>query len=145
MVGSLYAGTELFAHKLMGIPGAQSTKSLQLTRRSSKSWLGDDEGDSYDPFVDIGDDFSGDADDLQANLIRDKRATLFANINRIIDLLQPSTPSAILIAACDELVGLTEERLILPLTRGCEQLGMLESTSDMGLDSHFVTSHGMLA
>ena len=86
--------------------GSETTQSLQLTRRSHKSWLGDDEDDTNDPFAEIGDDFSGDVDDLEANLIRDKRATLYASISRIVDLLQPSASAAALVAACDELVSL---------------------------------------
>ncbi len=89
--------------------GSNSTQSLQLTRRSNKSWLGDEEDDTSDPFAEIGDDFSGGADDLEANLLRDQRATLCGNISRIVDSLQPATPAAALIAGCDELV-----RFILP-------------------------------
>ena len=86
-------------------------QSLQLTRRSNKSWhLGDEEeNDAHDPFSEIGDDFDGDADDLETNLLRDKWATLCSNISRLVDLLQPSTPAASLIVACDDLVSFLME------------------------------------
>ena len=64
-----------------------------------------DEGDSHDPFAEIGDDFIGEASDLEANLIRDKRATLCTSIAQIVDKLQPSSDPIALVKACDELVS----------------------------------------
>ncbi|KAK4686255.1 hypothetical protein P7C73_g3874, partial [Tremellales sp. Uapishka_1] len=108
------------------ILGARTgTQSLQLTRRSNKSWLGDDDGEDGDPFAEIDDDFDG--EDLEANLLRDKRATLWADVNRLVDLLQPSAGSQSLKGPCDEL------------------LELFENSPDMGVESHFVASQGMLA
>ncbi|WWD18350.1 hypothetical protein CI109_102800 [Kwoniella shandongensis] len=100
--------------------------SLQLTRRANTSWQGSDgEDDAADPFAEIEDDF--DTEDLEANLLRDKRATLFATVNKLIDRLGVGTPSEILRASCDEL------------------LALLENTPEMGVESQFVAQHGMIA
>ena len=74
-----------------------------MTQRSNRSWSMDD--DDHDPFAEIEDDFSAGEDDLEAQLLRDKRATLCSNVNRIIDVFEPSTPPAELQQACDELVS----------------------------------------
>jgi hypothetical protein len=58
-----------------------------------------------DPFAEIEGDFSGEADDLEANILRDKRATLCASVGRIIDILQPGKGMEDLKVACDELVS----------------------------------------
>ncbi|KAL7423239.1 Protein kinase of the Mitotic Exit Network [Cryptotrichosporon argae] len=102
-----------------------SRDTLQLTRRSNRSWQEDEEDDDADPFAEINDDF--DAEDLEANILRDKRATLCASVNRVVDQMQVDTPQATLRTVCDEL------------------LSMFENAPDMGLESHFVASHGMLA
>ncbi|GFZ45328.1 non-specific serine/threonine protein kinase [Saitozyma sp. JCM 24511] len=109
--------------------GSRSTTSLQLTRRSNRSWLGDEEGDQSDPFAEIDDELEFGADDIAANLLRDKRATLCASVSRLIEKLDPTagTAGGGLRETCDEL------------------LGMLEGSPEMGLESHFVASHGMLA
>ncbi|KAK8858460.1 hypothetical protein IAR55_002687 [Kwoniella newhampshirensis] len=105
---------------------AGSTPSLQLTRRANTSWQGSDgDDDAADPFAEIDDDF--DTEDLEANLLRDKRATLFASVNKLIDGLGVSMPAATLRANCDEL------------------LVLLDNTPEMGLEAHFVAQHGMLA
>ena len=122
------------------------TQSLQLTRRSNKlGHLGDEEDDdSHDPFAEIGDDFNGDADDLETNLLRDKWATICANISRLVDLLQPSTSATSLIVACDDLVSfLTRKGRNILIRDG--KLAMLKGSPDLGLESHFVSCHGMLA
>lgn len=79
------------------------TKSLQLTKRSNKSWLGDEDGDELDPFAEIEDDF--DTEDLETNVLRDKRATMCTEINKLIDDLVPKSNSTVLKAACDGLVS----------------------------------------
>jgi hypothetical protein len=111
------------------ISGSRSTTSLQLTRRSNRSWLGDEEGDQSDPFAEIDDELEFGSDDIDANLLRDKRATLCASVSRLIEKLDPVAGMAGggLRETCDEL------------------LGMLEGSPEMGLESHFVASHGMLA
>nr|ODO01011.1 STE/STE11/CDC15 protein kinase [Cryptococcus depauperatus CBS 7855] len=98
--------------------------SLQLTQRSSSSFP--DSDSEMDPFAEIDDNF--DAEDLEANLLRDKRATLGANISRLIEGLSPHTSAVELRAICDELLGLLEN-----------------TTPEMGLESHFVSQHGMMA
>ena len=107
-------------------PGTLNRESLQLTRRSNRSWTSEQD-EAHDPFAEIDEDFSLGEDDLEAQLLRDKRATMCANVTRIVDQLEPTTASSILKHACDEL------------------LTMFENSPDMGLDAHFVTSHGMLA
>lgn len=88
---------------------SSSTQTLQLnTRRSNKSWLGDDDGDEEDPFAEIEDNF--DEADLEANLLRDKKATLCASVSRLVEQLQPSAPSFALRDTSDELVSITRDR-----------------------------------
>nr|WVH01951.1 cytokinesis protein [Naematelia aurantialba] len=106
--------------------GARSTSSLQLTRRTNRSW-DESENDQQDPFAEIDDDYVGDAEDLEANLLRDKKATLCANVGKNVDLLVPGSSSEALVKACDEL------------------LAMMDNAPDMGLESHFVSCRGMMA
>ncbi|RXK41642.1 STE/STE11/CDC15 protein kinase [Tremella mesenterica] len=109
----------------MGTRTKTGTQSLQLTKRSNRSWLA--EGDEEtDPFAEFDDDF--DAEDLEANLLRDKRATLCAQVNKIVDVLVPQTPPTELKDACDELLALLEN-----------------TPAELGLETHFVSTHGMLA
>ena len=121
--------------------GLKQSQSLQLTKRSNHSWM--TEEDEMDPFAEIDEDFSVGEDDLEQQLLRDKKATLCEAINRIIDVLEPSTSPTDLRTACDDLVssvkGLDNPQLML------EQLGMLENTPDFGLVAHFLSSHGMMA
>ncbi|ORX40201.1 hypothetical protein BD324DRAFT_644621 [Kockovaella imperatae] len=105
--------------------GKSTTNSLQMVKRANHSWSTDD--DDHDPFAEIEDDFSGGEDNLEVQLLRDKKATLCASVNRIVDVLEPSTPASDLQQACDEL------------------LAMFEGSSGMGLEGHFVSSHGMMA
>ncbi|OCF73077.1 STE/STE11/CDC15 protein kinase [Kwoniella mangroviensis CBS 8886] len=101
-------------------------QSLQLTRRSNVSWASDEADEEQDPFAEIEDDFV--TEDLEAILLRDKRATLHANVNKLVEGLTPNTPHGLLKDGCDEL------------------LSLLENTSpEMGLEAHFVAQHGMLA
>jgi hypothetical protein len=109
--------------------GTRSTHSLQLTRRSNQSWLGDEDADLSDPFAEIDDDFDF-GEDIEANLLRDKRATLCANVSRLIEKLEPGAGAAgfpALRETCDEL------------------LALLENSPEMGLEGHFVAGHGMMA
>jgi len=82
----------------------KTQQTLQLTKRSNQSWGSEDVEEKNDPFAEIEEDFSGDANDLEANLIRDKRATLCASVSNIVERLQPSKPLEDLKTACDELV-----------------------------------------
>jgi hypothetical protein len=82
---------------------------LQLTRRSNKSWLGDEE-EEHDPFAEIDDDFDG--DDLEANVLRDKKATLCASVTRLIGDLNSQTKTSTLTASCDELVSRFGMRIV---------------------------------
>ncbi|WWC88803.1 uncharacterized protein L201_003716 [Kwoniella dendrophila CBS 6074] len=115
-----------------GVQPAQSSDlkprshSLQLTRRSNVSWASDEADEDHDPFAEIEDDFV--AEDLEAILLRDKRATLHANVNKLIESLTPSTPQGVLKNNCEELLALLET-----------------TASEMALEAHFVSQHGMLA
>nr|XP_019045791.1 STE/STE11/CDC15 protein kinase [Kwoniella bestiolae CBS 10118]OCF24721.1 STE/STE11/CDC15 protein kinase [Kwoniella bestiolae CBS 10118] len=102
------------------------TQSLQLTRRSNVSWASDEADEEQDPFAEIEDDFV--TEDLEAILLRDKRATLHANVNKLVEDLTPSTPHGVLKDGCDELLSLLEN-----------------TPPEMGLEAHFVAQHGMLA
>ncbi|WVQ96827.1 hypothetical protein IAU59_003934 [Kwoniella sp. CBS 9459] len=107
--------------------GSKSTQSLQLTtRRSNKSWISDGDEEDLDPFAEIDDDF--DTEDLEANLLRDKRATLCANVNKLVDGLVPHASPGNLKDGCDELLSLLEN-----------------TPPEMGLEAHFVSQHGLLA
>ncbi|KAL1412966.1 Protein kinase of the Mitotic Exit Network [Vanrija albida] len=120
--------SDMFDGPLDQIVDPTSTmQSLQLTRRSNRSWQDDDDDDDADPFAEIEDDFDT-ADDLEANLLRDKRATLCANVTKLVNQLEGgSNDMAALRKVCDEL------------------LGLFESAGDMGLETHFVSIHGLLA
>lgn len=85
------------------VTGSTSTRSLQLTKRGNRSWSGLDDADEPDPFADMEDDFS--AEDLDANVLRDKKATLCANIDKLIDGLVPKTSMSELRQTSDELVS----------------------------------------
>ncbi|WRT67650.1 uncharacterized protein IL334_004622 [Kwoniella shivajii] len=100
--------------------------SLQLTRRSNISWESDELDDDQDPFAEIEDDFV--TEDLEAILLRDKRATLCSNVNKLVAGLTPNTPHMVLKQGCDELLSLLEN-----------------TPREMGLEAHFVAQHGMLA
>jgi hypothetical protein len=128
----------------MGSLGSKDSQSLQLTKRSNRSWreADVDDEDVLDPFAEIDDDFSGDADDLEANLLRDKRATLCASVADIIEVLQPGRGQEELKNACDELVSFECDEHVKLMN---VQLGLFDSSRDLGLENHFVTSQGMLA
>ncbi|OCF43911.1 STE/STE11/CDC15 protein kinase [Kwoniella heveanensis CBS 569] len=106
--------------------GSRQAQSLQLTRRSNKSWISDGDDEDLDPFAEIDDDF--DTEDLEANLLRDKRATLCANVNKLVDGLVPHASHGNLKDGCDELLSLLEN-----------------TPPEMGLEAHFVSQHGLLA
>ncbi|WVQ72942.1 hypothetical protein IAR50_002504 [Cryptococcus sp. DSM 104548] len=89
----------------------------------------EEEDSEQDPFAEIDDDFeNAGEDDMEANVVRDKRATLMAAVGRLIDGLDPHKSSSELREVCDELLNLIEN-----------------TTPEMGLESHFVTQHGMMA
>ncbi|WVF69329.1 hypothetical protein IAT40_004105 [Kwoniella sp. CBS 6097] len=106
--------------------GSKPVQSLHLTRRSNKSWVSDGDDEDLDPFAEIDDDF--DTEDLEANLLRDKRATLCANVNKLVDGLVPHAQPSSLKDGCDELLSLLEN-----------------TPPEMGLGAHFVSQHGLLA
>ncbi|WVR06241.1 hypothetical protein IAU60_003271 [Kwoniella sp. DSM 27419] len=108
------------------VPSLHHTQSLQLTRRSNRSWASEGDEEDLDPFAEIEDDF--DAESLEANLLRDKRATLCASVNKLVEGLLPTAASSSLRQACDELLSLLEN-----------------SPAEMGLEAHFVSQHGLLA
>jgi len=85
--------------------GGNTIGSLQLTRRSNRSWQEDEEPDEQDPFAEFDDDF--DLDDLEANLHHNKKAALWAAVEKIVDQMQVGTSMSTLRAVCDELVSST--------------------------------------
>ncbi|ODN74331.1 hypothetical protein L202_06748 [Cryptococcus amylolentus CBS 6039] len=110
-----------------------STLSLSTTTPSTpgfpQSGAYEEEDSEQDPFAEIDDDFENvGEDDMEANVVRDKRATLMAAVGRLIDGLDPHKSAFELKGVCDELLDLMEN-----------------TTPEMGLESHFVTHHGMMA
>jgi len=83
--------------------GGKLSKGLQLTKRSYTPSFDDDDAAEMDPFAEIDDSF--DVEDFETKLLRDKKATQCAHIDKLIDQLVPSAPSAALQTTCDELVG----------------------------------------
>lgn len=131
--------SDMFDGPVMPVHGAHTVGSLQLTRRSNRSWQEEDEEEA-DPFAEF-DDFE--LDDLEANLHHNKKAALWSSVEKFVDQLQVGTSMATLKAVCDELVSepLGEAHQMLTF-----QLNMFEtSPPDMGLERHFVQVHGMLA
>lgn len=84
---------------------AHSNQSLlQLNLRlSSRSWLGDDEGEEEDPFAEFEKDEFAVSADLEANVARDKNARMCAHIVELVERLDAGTLEDDLIASCDEL------------------------------------------
>ncbi|TYJ51976.1 hypothetical protein B9479_007421 [Cryptococcus floricola] len=110
-----------------------STLSLSTTAPPTpgfpQSGAYEEEDSEQDPFAEIDDDFENvGEDDMEANVVRDKRATLMAAVGRLIDGLDPHKSAFELKGVCDELLDLMEN-----------------TTPEMGLESHFVTHHGMMA
>ncbi|ODN75633.1 STE/STE11/CDC15 protein kinase [Cryptococcus wingfieldii CBS 7118] len=110
-----------------------STLSLSTTTPSTpgfpQSGAYEEEDSEQDPFAEIDDDFENvGEDDMEANVVRDKRATLMAAVGRLIDGLDPHKSAFELKGVCDELLDLMEN-----------------TTPEMGLESHFVAHHGMMA
>jgi hypothetical protein len=85
------------------LSGGKQFKGLQLTKRSYTPSFDDDEATEMDPFAEIDDSF--DVEDFETKLLRDKKATQCAHIDKLVDLLVPSAPSAALQTTCDELVS----------------------------------------
>jgi hypothetical protein len=108
------------------IKGGKLSKGLQLTKRSYTPSFDDDDAAEMDPFAEIDDSF--DVEDFETKLFRDKKATQCAHIDKLVDLLVPSAPSAALQTTCDELLALFDD-----------------ASEQLGLESHFVSSHGLLA
>jgi hypothetical protein len=69
------------------------SKGLQLTKRSYTPSFDDDDAAEMDPFAEIDDSF--DVEDFETKLFRDKKATQCAHIDKLVDLLVPSAPSAV--------------------------------------------------
>jgi len=83
--------------------GGKQFKGLQLTKRSYTPSFDDDEATEMDPFAEIDDSF--DVEDFETKLLRDKKATQCAHVDKLVDGLVPSAPSAALQTTCDELVS----------------------------------------
>jgi hypothetical protein len=83
--------------------GGKLSKGLQLTKRSYTPSFDDDDTAEMDPFAEIDDSF--DVEDFETKLLRDKKATQCAHIDKLVDQLVPSAPSAALQTTCDELVS----------------------------------------
>lgn len=95
------AGQEEDYSDLVAHPN-QSLLQLNL-RLSSRSWLGDDEGEEEDPFAEFEKDEFAVSADLEANVARDKNARMCAHIVELVERLDAATLEDDLIAACDEL------------------------------------------
>ena len=90
-----------------------------------------------DPFAGLEEEFEF-VDDIEANLLRDKKATLCASVTGLVERVQ-SDRSA-LGDTCDELVSYTSRAEQLT-----GQMRLFEEGQIDGLERHFVASHGMLA
>lgn len=126
--------SDVFDGPATHVDGANTVGSLQLTRRSNRSWKEEEEED-VDPFAEFDDEF--DLDDLEANLHHNKKAALWEEVERLVDQMQANSQA--LCDVCDQLVSEPSDELTL-------KLRMFENTpADMGIERHFVQIHGMLA
>jgi hypothetical protein len=82
--------------------GAKLSKGLQLTKRSHTPSIDDDDATEMDPFAEIDDSF--DVEDFETKLLRDKKATQCAHIDKLVNQLVPSASMTALQTTCDELV-----------------------------------------
>lgn len=80
--------------------------SLQLTRRSNRSW-GDEEEEEVDPFAELEDDFA--TDSYEENLRRDRRAAKQASVERLVARLEGHLPPPQLREVSEELVSYSHE------------------------------------
>jgi hypothetical protein len=94
--------SDMFDEPVIKIDGGNTIGSLQLTRRSNRSWQ-EDEEEEQDPFAEFDDDF--DLDDLEANLHHNKKAALWAAVEKVVDQMQVGTSMTTLRGVCDELVS----------------------------------------
>lgn len=82
----------------------KATATLQLNKQNSRSWRSSGEEEEMDPFAGLEEEFEF-VDDIEANLLRDKKATLCASVSGLVERVQ-SDRSA-LGDTCDELVSYT--------------------------------------
>lgn len=118
--------SDMFDGAIISKDGGHALQSLQLTSRSNRSWKEEDDESTVDPFAELEDDFG--TNSLEENLRRDKKATVLASIDRIIDQLVPTLHPATLQSLCTELLGLMET-----------------ATPDMQVERYFSQSRGVLA
>lgn len=81
----------------------KSRHSMKMSSRHDSS--GPDRADSHDPFADFEEDLAFEKEDIEVKVLRDKKATLCANVDRIVDLLEPTTSLITLKNACEDLVS----------------------------------------
>ena len=87
----------------------RATATLQLNRQSNRSWRSAGE-EELDPFAGLEDEFEF-TDDLEANLLRDKKATLCASVSDAVEKLQSDKSS--IGETCDDLVCRYAENAII--------------------------------
>lgn len=85
--------------------GTNTMGSLQLTRRSNRSWQEDDD-EGVDPFAELEDDFA--TDSYEENLRRDRRAAKQASVERLIARLDVNLQPGPLKEVSEELVSARE-------------------------------------
>ncbi|BEI80759.1 hypothetical protein CcaverHIS002_0112880 [Cutaneotrichosporon cavernicola] len=117
--------SDMFGGPAANEDGTNTMGSLQLTRRSNRSWVDEDE-EGVDPFAELEDDFA--TDSYEENLRRDRRAAKQASVERLIVRLETSIPAAQLKEVSEELLSTLEN-----------------APPDMQLERHFVQNRGMLA
>lgn len=93
--------------------------SLQLTRRSNRSWREEDE-EEVDPFAELEDDFA--TDSYEENLKRDRRAAKQASVERLIARLDVNIQPGALKEVSEELVS---GYALVWLTHSCRRSRML--------------------
>lgn len=120
----------------------KSASTLQLTKRSNKSWRSAGE-EELDPFAGLDDEFDM-SEDLEANLLRDKKATLCTAVGALVETIQGNRDLG---PACEELVSCSFEPLkrLVRSRKLIWQVGLFQQAPDLGLEKHFVSIHGMLA
>ncbi|CAO1633766.1 unnamed protein product [Sympodiomycopsis kandeliae] len=108
---------------------------LELSvKLSSRSWLGDKEDDQNDPFAEMEEEeeLFPKANDLESNVAREQHARVVAEVQALVEALQPDVREDELIDTCDQLETILVEqpelvRHFLQAHGALTVLGMLES------------------
>lgn len=86
---------------LNAMPDQSDTLSLRLTSRTNRSWQDPNSLEDIDPFASMDDELDVE-EDIEAQLLRDRKATLQADVTRLVEKLAPG--AADLGQTCDEIV-----------------------------------------